>query len=136
MEIVGIIHIGIIHIGIIIIIGIIQTGTILIGIEDHIGIIITIPITIPDIILGEIIDGIVQIIDNLFITTHQEEIIEHIILQETIETLIHNQEHQLQEFHQVGQIPQIDHLFLQDQVQQEVIQQGEVDRNEKNNLYY
>ena len=130
MEIVGIIHIGTI-----ITIGIIQTGIILIGIEDHIGIIITIHITILDIILGEIIYGIDQIIDNLFITTHQEEIIEHIILQETIETLIHNQEHQLLEFLLVEQIHQIDHLFLQDQVQQEVIQQGEVDRYEKNNLH-
>lgn len=130
MEIVGIIHIGTI-----ITIGIIQTGIILIGIEDHIGIIITIHITIPDIILGEVIEVITQIIDNLFIIIHQEEIIDHIILQETIETLIHNQEHQLQEFHQVGQIPQIDHLFLQDQVQQEQTQQEVVDRYEKNNLH-
>jgi hypothetical protein len=85
--------------------------------------------------LGEIIDGIVQIIDNLFITTHQEEIIDHIILQETIEILIHNQEHQLQEFLPVEQILQIDHLFLQDQVQQEQTQQEVVDRYEKNNLH-
>ena len=45
----------------------------------------------------------------------------------------HNQEHQLQEVHRVGQILRIDHLFLQDQVQQEITQQKIIDRYEKNN---